>query len=605
MRIGIAGVIAMIGLLVISAVGFAQQDPAKDRPTSVRFEWGVKIPMRDGVNLNATVYRAVDQTAALPCVFVLTPYISESAHARGMYFADNQYVFITVDSRGRGNSEGEFAPLLQEAKDGHDAVEWLAKQPWCNGKVAMWGGSYSGYDQWATAKEFPSGLTTIVPVASGAPGIDFPILNNLSYTYLARWLTLVSGVAAQDIIFSDERYWQGRYQHWFKDHAAFAALDQYIGNRSAIFQTWVQHPTLDAYWDRHLPTAEQYAGLSLPILTITGHYDGNQPGALWFYREHMRHGSSKAKASHYLIIGPWDHAGTRTPKQDVGGLTFGEASMLDMNALHKQWYDWTMKQGTKPEFLKDKVAVYMVGEEAWRYAATLEAITARTQTWYLDSKDGGANDIFSSGALRTSAPALGAPDRYVYDPLDTSSLAYDASSEVLAADYPAYTDQRGVLMSAGKQLVYHTPAFERDVDIAGVFRLSAFIALDQPDTDFSATIYEIARDGGSILLAQDMMRARYRKSLREQTLVTPGVIERYDFTHFNFTARRIAQGSRLRLVIAPVNSMHMQKNYNTGGVINNETGANARKVTVTLYHDAERPSALYVPIAAESSVPGG
>jgi len=286
----------------------------------------------------------------------------------------------------------------------------------------------------------------------------------------------------------------------------------------------------------------------------------------------------------------------------MGGLKFGKASLLDMNALHKAWYDWTMKGGAKPDFLKDKVAFYVVGEEAWRYAPTLEATTADTRTWYLDSEDSRANDVFASGALRTDRPGTGAPDRYVYDPLDTSSLAYEARPEVFGMAYEAYVDQRAVLMSSGKQLVYHTPAFDRDTDIAGVFRLSAFIALDQPDTDFDARIYEIRTDGSSVLLAQDLMRARYRSSLREETLATPGVVERYDFERFNYTARRVAKGSRLRLVIAPVNSLMMQKNYNTGGVVAEESGKDARKVTVTLYHDAERPSALHVPIAAESSV---
>jgi putative CocE/NonD family hydrolase len=602
MRRACIAAILGLGLAQLNAGAFAQDNKPKDEAAPVRFEWGVKIPMRDGVRLNATVYRPLAQKDGLPCIFFLTPYIAQGAHDRGMYFAGRGYVFVSVDTRGRGNSEGEFTPMLQEAKDGHDIVEWLAGQPWCNGKVGMWGGSYTGYDQWATAKEFPPHLATIVPTAAVGPGIDFPMLNNMFYTYDPRWLLMVSGRASQERIFADGAFWAAQSQRWFEAHAPYRELDRYVGNPSPTFQGWIDHPTQDAYWDSYRPDASDFARFSLPILSITGHYDADQPGALWYYREHMRHGSAKGKASHYLVIGPWDHAGTRTPQAEMGGLKFGKASLLDMNALHKAWYDWTMKAGAKPEFLKDKVAFYVVGEEAWRYAPTLEAVTASTQTWYLDSAGGRANDVFASGALRVDRHGTGAPDRYVYDPLDTASLAYEARPEVFGMAYEAYVDQRAVLMSSGKQLVYHTPAFDRDTDIAGVFRLSAFIALDQPDTDFDARIYEVKTDGGSVLLAQDMMRARYRKSLREETLVTPGAVERYDFERFNFTARRIAKGSRLRLVIAPVNSLMMQKNYNTGGVIAEESGKDARKVTVTLYHDAERPSALFVPIAAESSV---
>jgi len=103
-------------------------------------------------------------------------------------------------------------------------------------------------------------------------------------------------------------------------------------------------------------------------------------------------------------------------------------------------------------------------------------------------------------------------------------------------------------------------------------------------------------------LSDDVLRARYRKSFRDAELVKPGAIERYDFDHFTFQARRIAKGSRLRLVISPLNSQWSQKNYNSGGVVANESGKDAKKVTVTLYHDAAHASALYVPLAAASSV---
>jgi len=585
----------------VLALAFVQSasaaDAAKAAPADpVQFQWGVKIPLRDGVKLNATLYRPLDQKEPLPCVFTLTPYISASYHDRGMYFAGHGYVYLTIDVRGRGNSEGEFMPLLQEAKDGHDIVEWLGTQSYCNGKVTMWGGSYAGYDQWATAKEFPSHLATIVPVASPKPGVDYPMRNNIFYPYDMQWLTLVSGHAAQDKIFGDSSFWAANFKRWYEAHAPFSELDKYVGNPSPIFHTWIEHPAQDEYWDSYSPTKEQYAKLDLPILTITGHYDGDQPGALAFYRDFFQNASAAGKDKHYLIIGPWDHPGTRTPQAEVAGLKFGDASLLDMNALHKAWYDWTMKGGAKPEFLKDKVAFYVVGEEAWRYAPTLEATTAKSEPWYLDSAGGRANDVFASGSLTKDKSRGGAPDRYVYDPLDTSPAQWET------VDVPnGLTDQRGILNSAGKILVYHTPAFTADTDIAGFFKLSAWISLDQPDTDFVAAMYEIKQDGSSVALADDMLRARYRKSFRDATLAKPGTVERYDFDHFTYTARRIAKGSRLRLVIAPVNSLYSQKNYNSGGVVANESGKDARKVTVTLYHDASRPSALYVPIAAASS----
>jgi putative CocE/NonD family hydrolase len=563
----------------------------------VEFQWGVHIPLRDGVKLSATLYKPRDQKQPLPCVFTLTPYIAQSYHDRGMYFAAHGYVFLTVDVRGRGNSEGGFTPLLQEAKDGHDVVEWLATQPYCDGKITMWGGSYAGYDQWATVKEFPPHLATIVPVASPKPGVDYPMQHNMFYSYDTQWLTLVSGRASQESIFGDSAFWSAQFRRWYEAHAPFKELDRYVGNPSPIFQTWISHPMQDAYWDSFSPTPEQYAKLALPILSICGQYDGDQPGALAYYRDDQQYGSATAKAKHYLIIGPWDHAGTRTPKADVGGLKLGQAALLDMNALHKAWYDWTLKDGAKPELLKDKVAFYMTGEEAWRYAPTLDAVTARTQPWYLDSVAARANDVFAAGDLKLDEAASGKPDHYVYDPLDTGSAAWEQEESP-----NGLTDQRGVMMASGKALFYHSPMFMTDTDIAGFFKLSAWIALDQPDTDLAVYVFEVKPDGSSVFLASDALRARHRQSLRAAQRVKPGAIERYDFDHFTFVARRIGKGSRLRLAIGPVNSMYAEKNYNTGGAVAEESGKDARKVTITLYHDAAHPSALSMPIAAASSV---
>ena len=245
----------------------------------------------------------------------------------------------------------------------------------------------------------------------------------------------------------------------------------------------------------------------MPILTITGQYDGDQPGALAHYREHLANASAAARAQHYLVIGPWDHAGTRTPKAEVAGLTFGKASVIDMNQLHKDWYDWTLKNGKKPVFLGDRVVYYVLGSgaEEWRYAPALEAVTAQARPLYLDSRNGAANELFASGSMVAAAPAAAAPDRYVYDPLDVSSAAVDA---VEVAN--GLTDQRWVLQQSGRYLVYHSAVFDKATDLAGFFRLSAWMSLDQPDTDFHVAVFEIQPDGTNVFLSDDLMRARYR-----------------------------------------------------------------------------------------------
>ena len=580
-------------LTLVCAGALAEDKPAGPPDAAgAQLVWGVKIPLRDGIKLDATLYRPKNQSGPLPCVFTLTPYIAQNYHERGLYFASHGYPFLTVDVRGRGNSEGKFRPMIQEAHDGYDVVEWLAKQPYCNGKVAMWGGSYAGYDQWATAKELPPHLATIVPAASAQAGVDFPMLNNIFYPYEVQWLTLVTGRASQDALFGNSAFWAAKFREWFEAGRPLREVDQFVGIPQPDFHSNLDHPTQGAYWDAYNPTAEQYAKLSLPILTITGSYDADQPGALGLYRDHMTHGAAESTARHYLIIGPWDHAGTRTPQAEFGGLTFGDASLVDLPKLHTEWYAWTMQGGAKPEFLKKRVAYYVMGGERWRYADTLDKVTAEARAYYLDSR-ANADDVLSSGSLKPGVVGSGKPDYYVYDPRDVSGAELEAS-----LDIESLVEQRLVYANAGKQLVYHTPAFDHDTEVSGFFKLSAWIALDQPDTDFQARIYEIRQDGTSVFLSSDLLRARYRESLRSAKLAQRNEVYRYDFGRFSFVSRLVKKGSRLRLVLGPINSIYSEKNYNSGGVVAEESMKDARTVTVRLLHDKDHPSALYVPIAA-------
>jgi putative CocE/NonD family hydrolase len=563
--------------------------PLPEAAKNFHLNWGVKIPMRDGVHLNATIYQPKTDKPT-PVIFTLTPYIADSYHPRGSYFAQHGYVFALVDCRGRGNSQGSFEPFKQEPNDGHDTVEWLSKQPWCDGQVAMWGGSYGGFDQWMTLKEFPRHLKTIVPAASVHVGLDFPFFKNIFFSYAMQWLTLVSGVTGNAALFGDSAIWIEKFQEMYQNHKPYRTLDKIVGNDLTIFQTWVKHPHPDAYFDEVALTNKQYDKINLPILTITGHYDSDQPGAMEYYRKHME-SNSKSKNKHYLVIGPWDHPGTRTPNAEFGGLKFGEASVLDLNQLHKEWYDWTMKNGKKPSFLKKRVVYYVMGEEKWKYADKLESIAPKTRKLYLNS-NGRANDVFHSGTLDERPTKHSVPDTFIYNPLDKRPGELERED---IKDY--YTDQTSDLNLFDNGLVYHSAAFTKDTEITGWVRFIAWISLNVTDTDFSVTLSEVLPNGAVIKLTQDLLRARYRESLRKETLIVPGEINQYTFDGFTFFSRRIKKGSRLRLIITCPNSIYLQKNYNNGGVVADETDTNAQTARITLYHDSSCRSYLEIPIA--------
>jgi len=571
-------------------------------PADYDLRWAVKIPMRDKVELNATLYlpkMSDGSPPKAPVIFTLTPYISDSYHARAAYFASHGYVFALVDVRGRGNSAGEFEAFAHESEDGHDVVEWLAQQPFCDGKVAMWGGSYAGFDQWATAKEFPPHLATIVPVAAPHPPLDYPSYHNVGATYDVQRFTFTSGRAGQQNLFGDQKFWRTKFLDAYKKHIPFKDLDSFVGNPSANFQRILKHPMADAYYDAMVPTIDQFKKMTLPILTITGQYDGDELGALTFYRDHIANASSETRPKHFLIIGPWDHAGTRTPTDEVAGIKFGSAAIVDLNDLHRQWYDWTMKNGVRPEFLKDQVAYYLLApgntgaNGEWKYADSLETLTANPRTFYLDSKNGDANGVFRSGTLTEKKPSEAA-DRCVFDPLDTGRG--ENVEGVEPNEKTAGIDQRFPLSIGKDGLVYHTDPLRAETPLIGCPKLSLWISMDTPDTDFEADLYEIQPDGTSIALWSDIRRLRYRESLREAKLVKPGEIVKCDFGPGLFVARRLMKGSRLRLVISSPNSIFWQKNYNSGGVVADETAKDARTAHVKVYHDATHASALQLPL---------
>ena len=580
----------------------AETTPTPPAATDYDIRWGVRIPLRDKVELNATLYfpKTPDGAAPkTPVVFTLTPYISDTYHARAAYFASHGYVFALVDVRGRGNSAGEFEPFAQEPRDGHDVVEWLAQQPFCDGKVAMWGGSYAGFDQWATAKEFPPHLATIVPAAAAHPPYDYPSLDNVGFLYDMQWFTATSGKASQQNLFGDSKFWRTKFLSAYKKHIAFSTLDSFVGNPSKNFQRIVKHPTADAYYDAMVPTREQFQKLSLPILTITGQYDGDELGAMTFYRDHMTNAAAAARAKHFLIIGPWDHAGTRTPTDEVGGVKFGPGAIVDLNDLHRQWYDWTLKGGTKPQLLKNQVAYYLLApgnsgaNGEWKYTDSLATLISNPKTYYLDSKNGDANGVFRSGMLTEKQPNDGA-DQYVNDPMDTSR-GEDVEG-VEPKDKTAAVDQSLALCIGRDGLVYHTDPLPKETPLAGCPKVSLWVSIDTPDTDLQADLYEIQPDGTSISLWSDVRRLRYRESLREVKLVKPGEIVKCDFDPGLFVARRLIKGSRLRLVVYSPNSIFWQKNYNSGGVVADETAKDARTAHVKIYHDAQHASSIDLPL---------
>jgi uncharacterized protein len=562
----------------------------------VHMQWGIRIPLRDGNELSGVLFRPRDQASGSPTIVCITPYGADIGHSRGVYFASQGFSFLTVDCRGRGNSSGSFRPYVQEATDGYDVVEWAARQAFSDGRVVMLGASYSGYNQWTTASKRPPSLRTIIPTAAPFIGIDFPMRRNIFYPFVIKWLAFVSGRGEQTRLFYDHAFWSSRFALWKNSGRPFRDLPEICGVDSAIFREWIGHPMLDAYWDAYNPTSTEYAAIDIPILTITGIYDDDQPGALEHYRRHLE---AHPAAYHYLVVGPWDHQSTNTAKQAFGGMTFGEDSLVDLPRLRLDWFRWILGEGPRPEFLSAAVVYYVTGRECWRRSESLAAITERTLSLYLDSQ-GGANDPYQSGRL-CEHHSPGGCDVFRYQPYSPESSEVETERNATGAEIAGSSL---IECSGRRQLIYHSEPFQEAVEISGFFRAELWLSISTPDTDIFAAVYEVLGSGDVIRLTNDAIRARHREDPRSCKLIDSREALPFCLDQFHFTSRVVRKGSRLRLTIAPVGRLiegnFVQTNFNGGGVVAEESCADARELKLTLRHDACHPSALHVPIAKKS-----
>ena len=566
------------------------------------------IKVRDGVELEAWVTKPSRLAGKVPTVLTLTQYdIDGGRHGDSAgYYAGRGYAFVQAYVRGRGRSGGEKSDNLgvQVGRDGYDLVEWIAAQPWSDGRVVMFGGSFVGMTQWRTAAQLPPHLAAIAPYAPIYPGWDIPNTNGIPQAWTTVILGYVSGRALNPGFIHNQNYWAGKMLEQYASYRPFAELADALGiapddwwmldehgQKRPMFEVWLDHVGDAAFNLAAEPQSASYARMNFPVLTATGYYDDDQPGTLRYYRNYMAHAPAAAVAQNHLIIGPWDHSGTQEPTQVIEGVSIPPAAVVDMQKLHADWYDFALGRGALPALLRDHVAYFMLGADEWRYAKTLEAASSGEQlTFYLGDADGTPEDLFHSGRLTTQPQKAEPPALLVSDPHELPELE--------VAKYAAGADLTSQFRAFQKRAIsFHSAPFERDTDMAGQMRLTLLCESGTPDFDLWAQVMMVLPDGSAIRLGEDIRRARFRDGPFKPELMRPGQIVEIPF-EFNWLARRIPAGARLRLTIAPLNSPNYQKNFNTGGRMGYEKIADARVANIKIFHDARRASRLTVPIAA-------
>ena len=589
--------------LAVLAQSAAEVGPGYD------IEMSRMIAMRDGVKLEAWIFKPSNRKVKAPAVLELTQYDIDGGRNQDFKtFVQRGYVFVQVEVRGRGRSGGEKSDNLglQVGRDGRDLVEWIAAQPWSDGHVFMYGGSFVGMTQWRTAAQLPPHLSGITPYVPIYPGWDVPNTNGIPQSWSAVILGYVAGrTLNNDFLASD--YWPRKMLEHYAREGSFRSLDEAIGIASddwwmldergqklSFMKVWLDHVGDEAFNLAAEPKPAEFAKMKFPVFTATGFFDDDQPGALHYYSRYSQSAPSKEVSDLRLIIGPWDHLGTQHPSKKINGLPIPENAVLDMNKLHADWYDWVLGRGPMPSLLSDRVAYYMMGADEWRSAHTLEGASSGKQlALYLEDRRGTPKNVADPGMLAATQPGAEPPATIVSDPrtLPELAVAKNLADENLLSQFRA---------SEKDALVFQSTALPEDTEVAGQMHLDLIVQSDAPDFDLWAQVQMAKPDGSAVTLGTDIRRARFRDGFFKEELLKPDQMVTIPFT-FNWLAWRIPAGTRLRLVLMPLNSPNYQKNYNTGGRIGYEEPKDARVAHIQLFHDNSHASVLSLPLAAVRS----
>jgi putative CocE/NonD family hydrolase len=578
----------LVGLLAVaSASGAWALEPGA---LPVTAESGVRVAMRDGVNLVADVYHPRAE-GRFPVLLQRTPY-GRSNPGAGLALASHGYVVIFQDTRGRFDSEGEFYPFRNEPRDGYDTVEWAAALPYANGKVGMFGGSYVGATQMLAAMARPPHLVAIAPTLTAS---DY----HEGWTYqggaLMRWFasSWSSGLAIDTL--------RRRAAHlsaprdWVESEplGAYHLLEPPpVSELAPYFRDWLDHESADEYW-RAIRVSDHYGEMTVKGLHQAGWHDIFSRGSIEnFIGLRARAATPEARSGQRLIVGPWAHWRT-SPEGKVGDVTFGKAAVLDDDQTLLEWADYALKDQANAYASGAPVRLFVMGDNRWRDEQEFPPARARATRYYLHTAGRGANSAAGDGALVPRPGAKEPADRFEYDPANpVRTLGGRLCCG--AAYLPGPADQRPN-ESRADVLVYSTPPLEEDTEATGFVTAEVYASSSAVDTDFTALLVDVDPTGYARYLADGIVRARYRKSKEHAELLQPGQVEKYEID-LGATSNVFKAGHRIRLYLSSSNFPRFDRNLNTGEAV--RTATRLVKAQQVLYHDREHPSALVLPVVS-------
>ena len=576
------------------------------RPRRVLVEKSVTVPLRDGVKTYGDLYRPLG-IGPVPAVVSRTPYNKEVAGQGGgglspLKSAERGYAVLVVDTRGRASSEGEFRPFETEGPDGYDTVEWAAAQPWCDGNVALHGGSYGGVTALLGARERPPSLRCVIATSTGDDYYDGWIFSGGAFQlgFAATWtMTLASTslILRPDYASRVTPELQAELRRtiaagleplWTRPLSALPGVS--AASVAPWWSTWLEHERRDGYWAGLSPSGH-YDSFEVPILHVGGWFDVFGTGAVRNYQGITAAG----RTDQLLVVGPWAHTESGPA---LGEMTFGRTGAreaADIVGETNRFLERHLRPGVQAAPANSSpVRYFLMGANEWRLDSSWPPADARPLRLYLAS-GGKANTMHGDGALLDQPPTNGASsDRYVYDP-DRPVQTHGGPIVHMAIGPAGPLDQRRI-EERDDVLCYTTPPLEQPVTVAGLVRASLWAVSDCPDTDWTAKLVEVLPDGRAVGICDGVIRARFRNSLEDPELLEPGRPERYEIT-LGHVAHRFAAGHRVRLEISSSNFPRFDRNPNNGEPLG--AASQARIATQHVLHDESHRSHLEFDVLAE------
>jgi putative CocE/NonD family hydrolase len=508
--------------------------------------------------ISAMVIRPKGRTALLPALFEFT--LSGSRNY-AKECAAHGYVGVLAYARWNRGSPDGLSPFEHDGDDARAVITWIARQPWSDGRVGMYGDGYGAFSAWAAATRAPPALKAIAASASIAPGISFPMEGGIFRNSAYRWsLHEPATTAADRNSDDDEAQWSALDQTWYRSGRRYRDLGRIFGRPNPIFIRWLNHPSYDRYWQKLLPYREQFAKLNIPVLTTTGYYAHSQAADLYFFNEHLRY---NPHADHTLIIGPYDDGvmeqGTSATLQ---GYQLDSAARADLRELRYQWFGHVLKGAAEVSLLKDRVNYQVMGANEWRHAPSLGAMAGQSMRLYIDSK--APEEIHLLTQRRNAKSAFVQQSVRLVDRTDAGRVP---ATELVSKNLETPT-----------AAVFVSEPLSGLTEVSGLFSGRLDFKVNKMDMDLYVMLYEQRADGEYIRLFDPAyeFRASYARDRVHRHLLKAGERQELAFKSERLTSRLLQKGSRLVFVIGINKRPDREINYGSGNDVSEESVADGR-----------------------------